>query len=103
MSTPFLYELLVRGSPAGIVGAHVIYAAEVKNALSGEIRTETGMAQPVAIIAGAAGQPLGEIATALNISALAEIETLKQRLQERDAQIVDLRAQVSALSENGVQ
>ncbi|MEN7429146.1 hypothetical protein VA599_00225 [Chromobacterium sp. TRC.1.1.SA] len=94
MSDPYLYEFLVRGTAAGIAGAHVIYAAEARNALTGETRTETGMAQPVALVAGAAGEPLGDIAAALNINALAEIETLMQQLQARDAEIAGLRAQL---------
>ncbi|MEN2424735.1 hypothetical protein AA0N74_01650 [Chromobacterium vaccinii] len=95
MSEPYLYELLVRGTAAGIAGAHVIYAAEAKNALTGESRTETGMAQPVALVAGAAGEPLGDIAAALNLNALAEVETLQRQLQARDAEIADLRAQLA--------
>ncbi|MEO4030683.1 hypothetical protein ABH313_21860 [Chromobacterium vaccinii] len=95
MSEPYLYEFLVRGTAAGIAGAHVIYAAEAKNALTGESRTETGMAQPVALVAGAAGVPLGDIAAALNLKALAEVEALQQQLQARDAEIADLRAQLA--------
>ncbi|MGD1827325.1 hypothetical protein A203_18645 [Chromobacterium violaceum] len=95
MSDPYLYEFLVRGTAAGIAGAHVIYAAEAKNALTGETRTETGMAQPVALLAGTAGEPLGDIAAALNLNALAEVETLRQQLQARDAEIADLRAQLA--------
>ncbi|MBA8734240.1 hypothetical protein [Chromobacterium violaceum] len=95
MSEPYLYEFLVRGTPAGIAGAHVIYAAETKNALTGESRTETGMALPVALLSGSAGEPLGDIATALNINALAEVEALRQQLQARDVEIADLRAQLA--------
>lgn len=98
MSEPYLYEFLVRGTAAGIAGAHVIYAAEARNALTGETRTETGMAQPVALVAGAAGEPLGDIAAALNINALAEVETLRQQLAERDAEIAGLRAQLANAS-----
>ncbi|MBM2883897.1 hypothetical protein JFK97_05795 [Chromobacterium phragmitis] len=101
MDKPYLYEFLVRGTATGIAGAHVIYAAEAKNALTGESRTETGMAQPVAMVAGAAGVPLGDIAAALNINALAEVETLRQQLAERDAEIAGLRAQpANASAEN---
>ncbi|AOZ48853.1 hypothetical protein [Chromobacterium vaccinii] len=95
MSEPYLYEFLVRGTAAGIAGAHVIYAAEAKNALTGESRAETGMAQPVALVAGAAGEPLGDIAAALNLNALAEVEALQQQLKARDAEIADLRAQLA--------
>ncbi|QND84627.1 Uncharacterized protein ChrSV_2401 [Chromobacterium vaccinii] len=98
MSTPYLYEFLVRGTADGIAGAHVIYAAEAKNALTGESRTETGLAQPVALVAGAAGVPLGSIAAALNINALAETEALRQQLAERDAEIAGLRAQLANAS-----
>ncbi|MBX9348699.1 hypothetical protein K5M36_16555 [Chromobacterium vaccinii] len=100
MSNPnlYLYEFLVRGTLNGIAGAHVIYAAKTKNALTGETRTETGMAQSVALVAGAAGAPLGDIAAALNINALTEIETLQRQLQERDVEIAGLRAQLANAS-----
>ncbi|MBX9267183.1 hypothetical protein [Chromobacterium violaceum] len=94
MSEPYLYEFLVRGTPAGIAGAHAIYATETKNVLTGESRTETGLALPVALLAGAAGEQLGDIAAALNINALVEVESLRRQLAERDAENADLRAQL---------
>lgn len=98
----YLYEFLVRGTADGIAGAHVIYAAETKNALTGETRTDTGMAQPVALVAGAAGEPLGDIAAALNINALAEVDALRKQLQARDAEIADLRTRLANASVGNV-
>ncbi len=48
MSTPYLYEFLIRGNAAGqITGAHQIRAVDTTNPLTQETTTHLGVAEPI--------------------------------------------------------
>ncbi|MBM2884915.1 hypothetical protein JFK97_11000 [Chromobacterium phragmitis] len=97
MEKSYLYEFLVRGTPSGIAGAHVIYAADAKNVLTGEARTEIGAAQPVALIADKPGCPIADVVGAVNVAALAEIEQLREQVRARDAELAEAKQQLQGL------
>lgn len=97
MEKTYLYEFLVRGTPSGIAGAHVIYAADAKNTLTGEARTEIGAAQPVALIADKPGCPIADVIGAVNVAALAQIEQLREQVRARDAELAEAKQQRQGL------
>lgn len=80
----FFYELLVRGTPQGIAGAHASYLTRTFK--DGVFHSETpGDAMPIAMAQADPGIPLADVLGDINTQALATIEA-------RDASIAALTA-----------
>ncbi|WP_174875200.1 hypothetical protein [Vogesella oryzae] len=69
------YEVLVRLSAAGVVGAHVVFAADMENPLTGEVQTQIGNAEPLALADGQAGLSLAEVLGTVASQALLDRES----------------------------
>lgn len=93
------YEVLIRLHRDGIVGAHVVFAADMENPLSGEVQTTIGNAESLSVADGQAGLSLADVlgeaaATALVTAerAQAELAAVKARLSAAQAELVKLKA-----------
>lgn len=99
MSAPYLYEILIRGSATGILGAHAIYAADSVNGLTGEARVDIGTAQPIelgsglaAVLGEAADQALGE-----NFALKVRVGQLEQELEGVQQEVARLQAELAQI------
>lgn len=92
------YEILLRLNRAGVAGAHVVFAADVENPLTGEVQTAIGNAEPLAVADGQAGLSLASVlgdaaAAALlaNEAARAELAAVKAQLAAAQAELAKLK------------
>lgn len=92
MTQPYLYEVLIRGTATGIAGAHVIYAADSINSLTGEARTDVGPARPLS-----PGDGLAQVLTDTATLALQENAAVKSQLGELSADLHAAQAETSRL------
>lgn len=89
-TTEYLYELLIRGKPGGISGAHQIRAYEVKDSNGVVVHAGAGTALPL-VIGGTEWSAV--IGQTLN-DALAELDAVKAERDAALAHIAQLEAQL---------
>lgn len=87
----FFYELLVRGGPDGIKGAHAVYLTRTIDDDDGDVTDKVGDAVPVAMAQGDPGIPLADVLGEPLTQALATIEG-------KDAQITTLQGDNATLT-----
>lgn len=90
------YEVLIRLNRDGIVGAHVVFAADMENPLTGEVQTAIGNAEPLAVADGQAGLSLAAVLGDAAASALLERETALAAKEQalRDKQVLQAELDV---------
>lgn len=92
MTQPYLYEILIRGTSSGIAGAHVVYAADSVNALTGETRTDVGAAQPVIL-----QDPLNAILGEVTVKAIQENDALKATVSRLNDELLARSSELEAM------
>lgn len=70
----YAYEVLIRMSATGVQGAHVVFAADMENPLTGEVTTAIGNAEPLGLAEGQAGLSLSGVLGSAAANALLDRE-----------------------------
>lgn len=91
------YEILVRLSATGVVGAHVIFAADVANPLTEVVQTVVGGAEPLAVADGQAGLSLAAVLGTATAAALVENEAVRAELAAVKSQLSAAQAELARL------
>ena len=96
------YEVLIRLSRDGIVGAHVVFAADLKNPLTDEVQTAIGNAEPLAVADGQAGLSLAAVLGEATTTALQSAEKAQAELATVKAQLTTTQAELAKLKGTAV-
>lgn len=96
------YEVLIRLSRDGIVGAHVVFAADLKNPLTDEVQTAIGNAEPLAVADGQAGLSLAAVLGEAATTALQSAEKAQAELSAVKAQLAATQAELAKLKSAAV-
>jgi len=91
------YEILLRLSRDGVTGAHVVFAADMENPLTGEVQTAIGHAEPLAVADGQAGLSLAAVLGEATATALQSAEKAQADLAAVKAQLAAAQAELAKL------
>lgn len=91
------YEILLRLSRNGVTGAHVVFAADVKNPLTDEVQTAIGNAEPLSLADGQAGLSLASVLGEATTTALQSAEKAQAELSAVKAQLAAAQAELAKL------
>ena len=91
------YEVLIRLNRDGIFGAHVVFAADLKNPLTEEVQTAIGNAEPLSIADGQAGLSLAAVLGEATATALQSAEKAQAELAAVKAQLAAAQAELAKM------